>query len=566
MMDRRRQILTKRFLILPMLMLFMTIVMLAFGGSWITSSANSSISRIDNGWSIFREGKSVHNVALSEYNIGKCQRGDSISLSQTFYIPAKSTLMFKTNMQAIDIIVDGKIKYSYGRNELEKGKLIPKRYNLFDMNPEGGRHNIMIIYTMGETGTLNYFSPIYIGPRSLLMRAFFSYNRISMFVGSFLIVYACVMCTLAVYLALTKRKTLQMYISGIFSMILGCYILARNDIFWFLGSYDELFSMMEYIDFYLMPLAFSILLYYIHSDLIHKRLRILITINILIPMILIFLHFTGIMHINKMENAVGVLVILEIISILPSLFRGIVDNQKNEEADYYSLDADFYLLFGFIIFLIFSLLEMLVGSIYNTDVDLTDKSLFPSIDLLEFGMLYFTLCYFVYYFMNGINHMSADRVRKQLEGMAYTDTLTGLLNRAAYNQRSANLSGDYTVISLDLDNLKYVNDTYGHLAGDRMIIAFAKLLEEVYVNADIIARTGGDEFVVVSKRIDCESCEACIQKLQDAMDKFNEYSNDITLSASVGYATSREVDSNKYQDVFSVADLRMYKMKEVHHG
>jgi diguanylate cyclase (GGDEF)-like protein len=544
----------------------MTIVMLAFGGSWITSSANSSISRIDNGWSIFREGKSVHNVALSEYNIGKCQRGDSISLSQTFYIPAKSTLMFKTNMQAIDIIVDGKIKYSYGRNELEKGKLIPKRYNLFDMNPEGGRHNIMIIYTMGETGTLNYFSPIYIGPRSLLMRAFFSYNRISMFVGSFLIVYACVMCTLAVYLALTKRKTLQMYISGIFSMILGCYILARNDIFWFLGSYDELFSMMEYIDFYLMPLAFSILLYYIHSDLIHKRLRILITINILIPMILIFLHFTGIMHINKMENAVGVLVILEIISILPSLFRGIVDNQKNEEADYYSLDADFYLLFGFIIFLIFSLLEMLVGSIYNTDVDLTDKSLFPSIDLLEFGMLYFTLCYFVYYFMNGINHMSADRVRKQLEGMAYTDTLTGLLNRAAYNQRSANLSGDYTVISLDLDNLKYVNDTYGHLAGDRMIIAFAKLLEEVYVNADIIARTGGDEFVVVSKRIDCESCEACIQKLQDAMDKFNEYSNDITLSASVGYATSREVDSNKYQDVFSVADLRMYKMKEVHHG
>ncbi len=547
-------------------MLFMTIVMLAFGGSWITSSANSSISRIDNGWSIFREGKSVHNVALSEYNIGKCQRGDSISLSQTFYIPAKSTLMFKTNMQAIDIIVDGKIKYSYGRNELEKGKLIPKRYNLFDMNPEGGRHNIMIIYTMGETGTLNYFSPIYIGPRSLLMRAFFSYNRISMFVGSFLIVYACVMCTLAVYLALTKRKTLQMYISGIFSMILGCYILARNDIFWFLGSYDELFSMMEYIDFYLMPLAFSILLYYIHSDLIHKRLRILITINILIPMILIFLHFTGIMHINKMENAVGVLVILEIISILPSLFRGIVDNQKNEEADYYSLDADFYLLFGFIIFLIFSLLEMLVGSIYNTDVDLTDKSLFPSIDLLEFGMLYFTLCYFVYYFMNGINHMSADRVRKQLEGMAYTDTLTGLLNRAAYNQRSANLSGDYTVISLDLDNLKYVNDTYGHLAGDRMIIAFAKLLEEVYVNADIIARTGGDEFVVVSKRIDCESCEACIQKLQDAMDKFNEYSNDITLSASVGYATSREVDSNKYQDVFSVADLRMYKMKEVHHG
>ena len=95
MMDRRRQILIKRFLILPMLMLFMTIVMLAFGGSWITSSANSSISRIDNGWSIFREGKSIYNISLSEYNIGKCKRGDRISLSQTIYIPAKSTLILE---------------------------------------------------------------------------------------------------------------------------------------------------------------------------------------------------------------------------------------------------------------------------------------------------------------------------------------------------------------------------------------------------------------------------------------------------------------------------------------
>ena len=568
MMERRRQILINRYFILPMLMIFMTVVVLAFGGKWFTSSSNFSISRIDDGWSVFRGGITSNDVTLSKYNIGKSKRGERISISKTFFIPEHNTLMFRSNLQAVELLVDGKIKYSYGLDELEKGKFIPKRYNMVDINPQAGRHNIMIVYTMGEDNSVENLSPVYLGHRSLLMQSFFSYNRISMFIGSFLVVYSCILFALSIYLALTRRTASQIYIGATFSMLLGCYILARNDILWFIGSHDEFFSMMEYLSFYLIPLAFSILLYSTHPDLFKRKQRIFIIINIVFPIMVLLLHVIGILHINRMVNVAGVLCFIEIIVIMPPLYGAIVKKQKsNEESElYYTVDADYYLVFGLITMLIFSFLEIIIGAFYNPDINFTDTKLFPSLDLLEMGMLFFMLCYFVYYFMNGINHMSADRVKKQLEGMAYTDALTGLLNRAACNQYFATLTGDYTIVSLDLDKLKVVNDTFGHTVGDKMIIAFTKLLREVYVDSDMIARTGGDEFVVVYKKIDREACEACAQELQEEMRKYNKYSKDITLGASVGFAYSDEVQGGRYQDVFAKADLRMYEMKGVHHG
>ena len=61
-------------------------------------------------------------------------------------------------------------------------------------------------------------------------------------------------------------------------------------------------------------------------------------------------------------------------------------------------------------------------------------------------------------------------------------------------------------------------------------------------------------------------CDKSIRKLEAAMNQFNEEDKNFTLSASYGYAYSYEVKNKKYQDVFYLADQRMYKMKEEHHG
>ena len=259
--------------------------------------------------------------------------------------------------------------------------------------------------------------------------------------------------------------------------------------------------------------------------------------------------------------------VLEIIAILPPLVSGVkAQYEKKLKAETYTgINADGYLLMGFIFMIIFTLFEIGKYTFSRFSESFTNANALSSINFLNLGMLFFIMCLFVYYFLNGIDHMNADRVKEQLEGLAYTDALTGLMNRAKCIQYGATLDVEYAVVSLDLDRLKYVNDTYGHLEGDKMLKAFARLLEKSFEGAGLIGRGGGDEFLVIFEKPDPDICEKCIKKLWKNIDEFNKTGEKFTISASAGYAYSYEAETSHIRDVFYLADSRMYKMKEKHH-
>jgi diguanylate cyclase (GGDEF)-like protein len=127
------------------------------------------------------------------------------------------------------------------------------------------------------------------------------------------------------------------------------------------------------------------------------------------------------------------------------------------------------------------------------------------------------------------------------------------------------LSGDYAVVSLDLDRLKKVNDTMGHIEGDKMIKAFANILAESFASADLIGRNGGDEFIVIMKGRDVARCESLLSKLKLEIAVANDKETEFRYSASWGYAGNHEVDSPSVKDIYMLADTRMYAMKDEHH-
>ena len=99
-----------------------------------------------------------------------------------------------------------------------------------------------------------------------------------------------------------------------------------------------------------------------------------------------------------------------------------------------------------------------------------------------------------------------------------------------------------------------------------MIKAFADLLTRSFETASIIGRTGGDEFLVAIENPSATVCDESIKKLDHLMDEFNQAGNaTFNLSASAGYAYSYEDKSGKFENVFYLADTRMYKIKEAHH-
>lgn len=95
-----------------------------------------------------------------------------------------------------------------------------------------------------------------------------------------------------------------------------------------------------------------------------------------------------------------------------------------------------------------------------------------------------------------------DHAMAELEHLAVSDPLTGVLNRRGLEQATRGLRGDHVLAFVDLDGFKAVNDLLGHEEGDRVLAGIAKAIAEVLAAGEVLARVGGDEFVVVGSRPD----------------------------------------------------------------
>lgn len=161
------------------------------------------------------------------------------------------------------------------------------------------------------------------------------------------------------------------------------------------------------------------------------------------------------------------------------------------------------------------------------------------------------------------------RMEEELRSQSVTDELTGIYNRrglftlAGQELRMANrMKRGIFLLYADLDGLKAVNDTFGHEEGDRAIVAFADILKTTYRESDIIARIGGDEFVVIPIGVSGDNVETIISRLQRNIDGYNTRTNlAYRLSASVGVAYYDPEHPCTFDDLLLQGDRIMYEQK-----
>lgn len=137
------------------------------------------------------------------------------------------------------------------------------------------------------------------------------------------------------------------------------------------------------------------------------------------------------------------------------------------------------------------------------------------------------------------------------------DPLTGALNRNSLNEVNPHFF--HTLVMIDLDNFKEINDTYGHAFGDILLIDFVKILQKNLRHDDLIIRYGGDEFLLLLKRIQPDDTgkldtERILQRIQS---QYRLINTEIEPKFSYGLASVTE----SLHDSVSLADLRMYEMK-----
>lgn len=151
--------------------------------------------------------------------------------------------------------------------------------------------------------------------------------------------------------------------------------------------------------------------------------------------------------------------------------------------------------------------------------------------------------------------------------IATTDFLTGIKNRNSFEIDISNLRSSpdrmhASLLSIDLDNLKQINDTYGHEAGDQYIKLSSRVARECISASDVIYRVGGDEFAVLLSHTSVAEIEQIRKEIQiKAAAKSEKLNLDYSLSISTGYAIfDPETDTSLF-DTLKRADAMMYKEK-----
>ncbi|HET6530031.1 MAG TPA: EAL domain-containing protein [Actinoplanes sp.] len=161
--------------------------------------------------------------------------------------------------------------------------------------------------------------------------------------------------------------------------------------------------------------------------------------------------------------------------------------------------------------------------------------------------------------------MHNSRLTQQLRFQAFHDPLTGLGNRALFTDRLADVlaarvraGGTPTVLYLDLDDFKLINDTLGHDAGDALLCAVADRLRTAFPDADTIARLGGDEFVVLIAQA-ADPAERAQRMLDHLREPFRLGAHRVAVTASVG--TAAAPGRVTAEDLRKNVDLAMYAAK-----
>ncbi|MBM2623064.1 EAL domain-containing protein [Actinoplanes sp. LDG1-06] len=159
----------------------------------------------------------------------------------------------------------------------------------------------------------------------------------------------------------------------------------------------------------------------------------------------------------------------------------------------------------------------------------------------------------------------AQRLQDQLIHEAYHDALTGLVNRALFRERLA-ATDAASILFLDLDGFKEVNDSLGHAAGDQLLVQVAARLQDAVPSPHTVARLGGDEFAVIVDSPDAPTdAEALAARILERLDEpFTIEARELHVGAGIGIASS--ADATDIEQLQRNADLAMYKAKEAGGG
>lgn len=546
----------KLYFFMSFLLLLITIIIF----SYFYNTRNENITYLNENWELTIN----NNLISNNFNVTKdkfetLKKGDIIELKNT--IPnidyLDDTLEIYLTYTSIELFLENELIYQSGLNEINNDTMLCDGLKWINLPNDISNKNLYIKMIVGEDNAISCIKDIKISNRATITNYFIKDKILSILFGSFLLIFGLFLLSLFA-LSLTKEIfDEKIFYLCFYCLCIGFWLLTKENILTLILGDDITIKYIEYITLYLAPISVLGFISNIKDDknncLLFNKYLIrfgfilfgILTTSTFILQLLNIIHFKQTLIYFQ----------ISIISISICLFINIILDIKKK------LFYDKTIIWGIIIMFFSICLDVII---FNLNTFNNHFINFYSSNTTIFGIMILLFALAKTYYKTIMNLIIQNSREEMLEKLAFSDILTGLNNRTWYEQYIANPQKEYTMISMDLNNLKQTNDNLGHNQGDELIKRFANILQNTFsIDAHTI-RFGGDEFLVILEHINREKVSNTIKEMNKMISLINKkYNDEIDISVSYGIAYSNEKEKSNPNDIYKLADKRMYKMKKM---
>ena len=551
---KKNRKLTKK--IIFILLLFAVLLGTVLFSEFIRNTSRNRMIDFSEGWTISYGGAEYPGTDLDHFRfVGGVKKGDLIALKNHLpeNLPDGYAIIFPLQLSTISVDVNGKIVYGYGSSEYAAGQMVGSAVHLIRL-PDGCQGGtVSIVIKVGDNDAFSYISKITLDETSWGFEDYLNSNIYPVVVSFSLVMAGAVFMIISIVLALRGLDWSRLNQTGILFFVVGCWNIFEIQAVQ-LFSMD--FSWNTFVRYFFGLLSVLPILRIISSAHKEKKKQnviiqktIVYSLQVLIA-IIVALSLSNVIHICNVRYA------YEIFAIACMITIAVVEWKDCDRTGSYSA-ARFRELMACFLFIGIEAIRFIANRIFNFRLQEFQHS------FLLYGTVLLVMMMIGSYIYELYESYVREAEEESLKHIAYTDGLTGLLNRTYCKDRMEELDRsqrNYYMISFDVDGLKRINDSKGHLSGDKLLTTFADILSQCFSDIGNVIRPGGDEFLVIS---DDAAKQELLNRLSwlDSLEKDAEKSLGFPVKAAYGIAGRNEVLGHTTEEVYFLADQRMYEMK-----
>lgn len=461
-------------------------------------------------------------------------------------LPKTPCLEFVSQQTSVEVFIDDQTIYTYGvYNNVPVGNLLGNARNVIPLPSDAGGKEIAIRLASPYSTNTYRLGMITLGNRSEILYRFVCSN-IDLAAFCIMSFFFCIMILFVVIFFKIKKVELGGLSFVSFAFLSTAWIMTDSSILQLVTSRFALVYFISHMTFMLLPVSLMMLLRQTISRG-KKWCNALCMMYLLGFFLRVGLFFGGVANLEKTLLITHIMFGIGAIAGCILLAR-----EWRLQRDKTSL----VFLIGFIALACCLAISLLVFFL----------AIEPNYSIYFRIMLSIMMVAMMYRIISQIQAMATEGIKAQVyHEMAYLDALTNLSNRLAFEDQMRTIQEKpechtLTLVMFDINRLKYVNDHYGHGAGDQLIKCAADCIQQKFAPIGKCYRIGGDEFAVILKDFSEQSLEKVLDEFQE-MTKNAESGNPEGLSVSAGYADGPAEGDNFAYHLFNKADQQMYRHK-----